>query len=387
MGEVIVINPFGLFVDECPHLKSQGFNPCPNLPKGDALPAAAAKIAECLIPIAASEHQKIFPLGARDMLTAAIMHDRRINKDKASLASVRNALCEPTVKNDKGRPISGFGKFLEDMAMSDFPPIANLAAPIYDRYTDKSSTNTSVEDTLATLRTNTTRLDDPPIARDLQGGSINFASFREKITTCYIILPTAKLETYGTWLRLVVGSPLNALYDAPLPEPDKMLPPVYFLLDEFAALGRLEAIETALGVARDYGIQLHVFIQRLSQLRQHYSQTWHGFFNGAGAVTAFAPGDRDTAEYLAKLCGDRTTQTHNTNINLAPDGKFTPGQSWSDQTQPMIRPEDLMRMPKGRMLCMIDPEPMPFFTQAPVYVHTPFAEGLDENPYFRNPGA
>jgi type IV secretion system protein VirD4 len=386
MGEVIVINPFGLFVEKFPHLKSHGFNPCAGLPDGDALPAAAAKIAECVIPIAAHEHQKIFPLGARDIYTAGIMHDRRTNGAKASLVSVRNALCAPTLKDKTGRPVSGFGKFLEDMALSDYPPIANLASPIYDRYTDKNSGNTSVEDTLGTARTNTTRLDDPPIARDLQGKAIDFASFREKITTCYIILPTAKLETYGTWLRLVIGSALNALYDAPLPAPDKMLPPVYFLLDEFAALGRLEAIETALGVARDYGIQLHVLIQRLSQIKQHYPQSWDGFFNGAGAISAFAPGNRETAEYLAKLCGERTMRVHNTNINLAPDGKFTPGQSWSDQTQPLIRPEDLMRMPSGQMLCMVDPEPMPFFTAAPVYVNTPFAAGLDDNPYFRKRG-
>ena len=387
MGKVIVINPLGLLVDQYPFLKSHGFNPCSSLPGGDALPAAAAAIASCLIPINPNEHQKIFPQGARDLLTAGIMFDRRTNGMDASLTSVRKALCAPTLKNDKGRPISGFGKFLEDMALSDYPPIANLAAPIYDRYTDSKSTNTSVEDTLGTLRTNTTRLDDPPIARDLQGGSIDFGSFREEITTCYVILPTAKLDTYGTWLRLVIGSALNALYDAPLPPANKMLPPVYFQLDEFAALGRLEAIETALGVSRDYGVQLHFIIQRLDQLKQHYPQSWQGFFNGAGAVTAFAPGDRETAEYLAKLCGDRTARTHNANINLAPDGKFTPGQSWSDQTQPLIRPEDLMRMPKGQMLCMVDPEPMPFFTAAPVYVHTPFAEGLDENPYFRNPGA
>jgi Type IV secretory system Conjugative DNA transfer len=34
------------------------------------------------------------------------------------------------------------------------------------------------------------------------------------------------------------------------------LPPVLFMLDEFAALGRLEEIIKALGAARDYSIQL-----------------------------------------------------------------------------------------------------------------------------------
>ena len=360
-----------------------------SLHSATALPAAAAKIAECLIPIGASEHQKIFPQGARDLYTAAIMWERRTKKDKANLASVRDALCAPTeFDKETGQPISGFRKLLEDMALSSYPPIGNLAGPIYDRLTDKSAGNTSIEDMFSTARTNTTRLDDPPIARDLKGRAIDFGSFREKITTLYIILPTAKLETYGMWLRLVIGSALNALYDAPLPPAEKMLPPVYFLLDEFAALGRLEAIETALGVARDYGIQLHVMLQYLAQIKNHYPQLWHGFFTGAGAVSAFAPGkgDWETAEYLAKLCGERTATVQASNVGLGQDGKVSPGQSWSQQTQPLIRPEDLMRMPPGQMLCMVDPEPMPFFTAAPVYANTPFAEGLDDNPYFRKRG-
>ena len=389
MGRVIVINPFGLFVDELPHLKSHGFNPLASLnPKSERFPSDAASIAECLIPIDANEHQKIFPLGARNLYTATIMWECMTNGDKASLVSVRNALCAPTEKDKTGRPVSGFGKMLEDMALSSYPPVGNLAGPIYDRMTDKSAGNTSIEDTLATARTNTTRLDDPAIARDLKGMGIDFGKFREEITTLYIVLPTGDLTTYGIWLRLVIGAALNGLYRAPLPPADKMLPPVYFLLDEFAALGRLEAIETALGVARDYGIQLHVMLQYLSQIKNHYPQLWHGFFTGAGAVTTFAPskGDWETAEYLAKLCGERTSTVQGSSVGLGQDGKVTPGQSWSQQTLPLIRPEDLMRMPPGQMLCMTDPEPMPFFTAAPVYAHTPFAEGLDDNPYFRKRG-
>lgn len=43
-----------------------------------------------------------------------------------------------------------------------------------------------------------------------------------------------------------------------------------------------------------------------------------------------------------------------------------------------------MRLPRGMMLCMVEPEPFPFFTYAPAYPNTPYGgPGLDENPYFR----
>jgi type IV secretion system protein VirD4 len=389
MGRVIVINPFDLFVDEMPHLRSHGFNPMASLdPASDRFASGATGLAENLIPIDPNEHQKIFPEGARNLYAAAIMHERMTKGEAANLAGVRRALCAPSRMDPKTKePISGFQKLLYDMAMSDYPPIANLAGPLFDRFQDQSSGNTSAQDTIGTALTKTKALDEPAITRDLQGPGIDFGKFREEITTCYIILPTAELVNQGVWLRLLIGSALRALYQTPLPSSDKALPPVYFLLDEFAALGRLEAIETALGVARDYGIQLHVMLQYLSQIKDLYPQRWHGFFSGAGAVAAFAPRDWETAEFLAKFCGERTTTIQSSNVGLGQDGKVTPGQSWSPQTQPLIRPEDLTRMPRGRMLCLIEPEGMPFFTQAPVYTETPFAAGLDDNPYFRKPSA
>jgi hypothetical protein len=53
--------------------------------------------------------------------------------------------------------------------------------------------------------------------------------------------------------------------------------PTLFLLDEFAALGRLEAVERAMGLMAGYGLQLWPILQDLSQLRDLYgtrANTW-----------------------------------------------------------------------------------------------------------------
>jgi type IV secretory pathway TraG/TraD family ATPase VirD4 len=55
----------------------------------------------------------------------------------------------------------------------------------------------------------------------------------------------------------------------------------------------------------------------------------------ADGVSAFAPskGDWETAEYLAKLCGERTSTVQGSSVGLGQDGKVTPGQlltqSWN----------------------------------------------------------
>jgi len=46
--------------------------------------------------------------------------------------------------------------------------------------------------------------------------------------------------------------------------------PVLFLLDEFAALGRLQPVERAIGLMASYGLQLWPILQDIHQLRSLY---------------------------------------------------------------------------------------------------------------------
>src|SRR3546814_3866982 len=79
-----------------------------------------------------------------------------------------------------------------------------------------------------------------------------FADVKAKATTVYLVLPPDRLATYARWLRLMLAQGLTDLARAPA-SPAR---PVLFLLDEFAALGRLEPVERAMGLMAGYGIQL-----------------------------------------------------------------------------------------------------------------------------------
>ena len=124
-------------------------------------------------------------------------------------------------------------------------------------------------------------------------------------------------------------------------------------------------------------------LQFISQIKDLYPKRWNGFFAGAGAITSFAPRDLETAELLSKLCGQKTEMVQSTNQSTNGQGSNS-GVSWAPHGFPLVRPEDLMRLPRGMMLCMVEPEPFPFFTYAPPYPDTPYGgPGLDDNPYFR----
>lgn len=60
------------------------------------------------------------------------------------------------------------------------------------------------------------------------------------------------LSSHARWLRLMVSLFLAALaQDRTRPEK-----PVLLMLDEFAALSRLQMVETAMGLMRGYGVKL-----------------------------------------------------------------------------------------------------------------------------------
>lgn len=81
-----------------------------------------------------------------------------------------------------------------------------------------------------------------------------------------------------------------------------------------------------------------------------------------------------TAEHLAKIIGNKEEMVRSENNN---------GQSLTAQAVPLIRPEDLMRLPRGMTANLIEPCPWPVLARCPIYTQTPFAEGLDPNPYYR----
>jgi type IV secretion system protein VirD4 len=51
---------------------------------------------------------------------------------------------------------------------------------------------------------------------------------------------------------------------------------VAFLLDEFAQLGRMQAVEDAISLVRGYGAAFWLFVQDLSQLKAIYPK-WQTF--------------------------------------------------------------------------------------------------------------
>lgn len=89
-------------------------------------------------------------------------------------------------------------------------------------------------------------------------------------------------------------------------------PSVLLLLDEFAALGRLEPVLSAAGLMAGLGLQLWPILQDLTQLRAAYGDSASTFLANAGLVQVSTPADLDTATWLSRVLGNATVQYETT---------------------------------------------------------------------------
>ena len=161
---------------------------------------------------------------------------------------------------------------------------------------------------LSSAQRHTHFLDSPRMAAVMEHSDFGFAELKERTCSLFLVLPPDRLDAYARWLRLMVAQSLSALARTSA-RPERL--PVLFLLDEFAALGRLEAVERAMGLMAGYGMQLWPILQDLHQLKATYGQRAGTFMSNAGLIQVFNVNDMDTASWVSRTLGD-TTEVYST---------------------------------------------------------------------------
>ena len=155
---------------------------------------------------------------------------------------------------------------------------------------------------ISTCETHTVFIEGPSMARVLGGSDFRLEDMKADRVTVYLCLPATRLSTHGRWLRLIVSLAIEAMErTGPLPAGK---PPVLFCLDEFAALGHMESIESAAGQIAGYGVKLWPIVQDVTQLQRDYKEAWETFMGNAGLLTFWGNTDLTTTEHISKRLGD-----------------------------------------------------------------------------------
>jgi type IV secretion system protein VirD4 len=241
-GPVYVLDPFGVS-----GLSTAAFNPFDGLGENSPdLAEDAALLADALVydPPGQSgdahwnEEAKALIAG---VILYAVCHEP---PGRRNLTTVRELLSDAP---------DAFAAMLANMQKST--GAGGLVARAANRHLSK--TDREAAGVLSSAQRHTHFLDSRRMTPVLDHSDFRFEDLKDRICTVFLVLPPDRLGTHSRWLRLLVAHAIGALARSTA-RPDK---PVLLLLDEFAALGRLEPLEQAFGLMAGYGLQLWPILQ------------------------------------------------------------------------------------------------------------------------------
>jgi type IV secretion system protein VirD4 len=180
--------------------------------------------------------------------------------------------------------------------------------------------------------------------------------------TIYLVLPADRLNAFGRWMRLLIQQAITVNARNIEVKPKN---PILFILDEFAAIGRLSMIEQAYGLMAGFGMQLWAIVQDFNQLERIYDKGWQSFVANAGMINYFGSTDKMTAEYFSSLCGETTVWNISTALSQA-IGSSSGGGGGSTSTtdtdtdthavsqRKLAYPDELMRLHKDKQIVFVE---------------------------------
>lgn len=217
---------------------------------------------------------------------------------------------------------------------------------------------------------------------------MNFDNFGDKPTALFIIIPDEKVSRHGI-ATMMISQLYSKLVELADKYPKGRLPrTVYFLLDEFANLPKIEKMDTMITVSRSRNIFFTLVVQSLSQLSAKYGEEVSKTILGNCPVKLFiGTDDSKTCEQFSKICGDITLQatsisksTQNAKeTDKKKDVNSSNTSSTSIVSRPLIYPDELGHLKGDRnaseiVVKILNEYPMRMMTTAsfatPMFDHT-----------------
>ncbi|WP_370335310.1 type IV secretory system conjugative DNA transfer family protein [Parvularcula marina] len=385
-GRAVAVDPWGITTEadrDGPGIDERylaRFNPLDALrPDDPDLPTDTMMLADSLI--IPSKQEPHWSHEAAALLHGIILYvvtDER-EAGQRHLGRVRDIICLPPaqpvpdsesailtktgLKPKKGPDLKGtFDEIVGRMAASDYRLVQSAAHRIMQKHGKEKSS------VISTAQANTHFLDSPAIRKSLEVSDFSFTDLKGGVPlTVYLALPLDRLPSFNRWLRLMVTTALMQLTRTPSKDG---APSVRMILNEFAALGKLESVETAYGTMAGLGVQLWAITQDLSQLMRLYGDKgWQTFVANAGVFSYYGSRDHATAKYAEHLTGMTTLKKRSISFGTnwskgGSSGVQGGGSNWSeggnesttidDVQRPLAFADELMTLDRDKQLLFIE---------------------------------
>lgn len=120
---------------------------------------------------------------------------------------------------------------------------------------------------------------------------------------------------------------------------------VYFLLDEFGNMPKIDKFDKMITVGRSRKIWFHMVVQSFAQLNNVYGNTVADIIkSNCGLKMFIGSNDMETCEEFSKLCGNMSVSTASVSTSVSGMAKGEMNVSSQIQTRPVIYPSELQKL-------------------------------------------
>jgi len=204
---------------------------------------------------------------------------------------------------------------------------------------------------LSSLQSKLGKFDSKEIAEVTSTDTINFEDIANKKTALYVISSDTH-TAYDFILTIFFSQMIQQLYDFADKNGGKLKVPCFFILDEFANIGKIPDFDKKISTSRSRKISFSVILQNLDQLEAIYEKSHETIVGNCDTHVFLGSNSFKTVEYFSKELGEKTIKRKSDSINRDSNKKKT-GTSESEQimARALMTPDELRRMDND--LCII----------------------------------
>lgn len=207
-----------------------------------------------------------------------------------------------------------------------------------DAATRLSQDGATVRSIMNHVMTETSWIFSHKMAHFLKGDdNLDLRQLKQDELKLFLVLPPNRLDRYSSFLRLFVRCALSVMWEKSGSEQKGT--PCLFLLDEFAALGRINEIRSgALQQGRSFGLHVWPFVISFGQLEDLYGRAGaQDFLASSDFFLAFGVQDDRTAELISRRIGNTTArdvehQLKNAHLEIEREETRRRDQAYRDNT-------------------------------------------------------
>ena len=204
---------------------------------------------------------------------------------------------------------------------------------------------------LSTLQSKLGKFDSKEIAELTSTDTINFEDIGNKKTAVYVISSDTH-TAYDFLLTIFFSQMIQQLYNHADANGGALKVPTYFILDEFANIGKIPDFDKKISTSRSRKLSFSVILQNLDQLEAVYEKSYETIIGNCDTHVFLGSNSYKTVEYFSKALGEKTIERDSISVNKDRQ-YFRTGISKSDQVmaRALMTPDELRRMDND--LCII----------------------------------